>query len=49
MKSKGPSLVPCGTKLETGKLLDLVLFRLTQKNLLFKNFIIQPNVLPTIP
>ena len=34
MKSKGPNLVPCGTELGTGKLLDLVLFSLTQKDLL---------------
>ena len=35
MKSNGPSLVLCGTELGTGKLLDLVLFSLTQKDLLF--------------
>ena len=40
MKSKGPSLVPCGTELRTGKELDLVLFSLTQKDLLFKNSLI---------
>ena len=49
MKSKGPSLVHCGTELGTGKLLDLVLFSLTQKDLLFKNFLIQLSILPTIP
>ena len=49
MKSKGPSLVPRGTELGTGKLLDLVLFNLTQKDLLFKNYLIQPSVLPIIP
>ena len=43
MKSKGPGLVPCGTELGTGKLLDLVLFSLTQKDLLFKNSLIQPS------
>ena len=49
MKSKGPSLVPCGTELRTGKLLDLVLFSLTQKDLLFKKSLIQLSVLQTIP
>ena len=49
MKSKGPSLVPCDTELGTGKLLDLVLFSLTQKDLLFKNSLIQSNILLTIP
>ena len=49
MKSKEPSLIPCGTELGTGKFLDLVLFSLREKDLLFKNSLIQPNVLPTIP
>ena len=49
MKSKGPSLVPCGTELRTGKLLDLVLFSFTQKDLLFKKSLIQLSVLPTLP
>ena len=36
MKIKGPSLVHCGTELWTGKLLDLVLFSLTQKEVPLK-------------
>ena len=49
MKSKEPSLVPYGTEQGTGKLLDLLLFSLTQKDPLFKKSLIQPSVLPTIP
>ena len=49
MKSKGQSLVPCGTELGTSNFLDLVLFSLTQKDLLFQISLIHPNVLPTIP
>ena len=40
MKCRLPSLVPCGIELGTGKLLDLVLFSLPQKDLLFKNSLI---------
>ena len=49
MKSKGPSLVLCGTELGTDKLLYLVSFSLTQKDLLFKNSLIQLSILPIIP